>query len=128
MDARVAVEGNGPTKGKPVKMDLMLTGNDAFAVDVVASRVMGLSLEDVGYLNYIARRTDFSGDPIKVENLQISDVSKKFELPRIDLPVRAQMEIYKHEYLTKMLFCQLGIVKLFQRITKAYRGEEVEIG
>ncbi|HKZ88507.1 MAG TPA: DUF362 domain-containing protein, partial [Candidatus Bathyarchaeia archaeon] len=31
MDARVAMEGNGPTKGKPVNMNLMLTSNDAFA-------------------------------------------------------------------------------------------------
>ncbi len=128
MDARVALEGNGPTKGNPVKMDLMLTGNDAFSVDVVASEIMGLRLRDVGYLNYIARRTGFREDAITVENLQISEVTRKFDPPRIDLPVRAQMEIYKHEYLTKALFCQLGIVKLFQRITKAYRGEAVEVG
>jgi uncharacterized protein (DUF362 family) len=128
MDARVAMEGNGPTKGKPVRMDLMLTGNDAFALDLVASRIMGLSVNDVRYLSYIARRTDFSEDEIAVEGLKVSDVARKFEPPRIDLPVRAQMEIYKHEYLTKLLFCQLDIVKLFQRITKAYRGEEVEIG
>ncbi len=128
MDARVAMEGNGPTKGKSVRMDLMLTGNDAFALDLVASRIMGLSLNDVRYLSYIARRTDFSEDEIAVEGLKISDITRKFEPPRIDLPVRVQMEIYKHEYLTKLLFCQLDIVKLFQRITKAYRGEEVEVG
>ena len=128
MDARVAVEGNGPTKGKPVKMDLMLTGNDAFAVDVVASRIMGLSLKDVDHLKYIAHRTDLKEDSITVEGLQVSDVARRFEPPRIDLPVWAQMEIYKHEYLTKVLFCQLGVVKLFQRATKAYRGESVEIG
>jgi uncharacterized protein (DUF362 family) len=29
MDARIGIEGNGPTKGKPVKMNLMLTGDDA---------------------------------------------------------------------------------------------------
>jgi uncharacterized protein (DUF362 family) len=128
MDARVAVEGNGPTKGKPVKMDLMLTGNDAFAVDVIASRIMGLSLKDVGHLKYIAHRTGLKEDSIAVEGLSVSDVAHRFEPPRIDLPVRAQMEIYKHEYLTKVLFCQLGVVKLFQRVTKAYRGESVEIG
>ena len=128
MDARVAVEGNGPTKGKPVKMDFMLTGNDAFAVDVVASKIMGLSLEDVGYLSYIARKTGLLEDSVKVEGLQVTEVAHKFEPPRIDLPVRAQMEIYKHEYLTKVLFCQLDIVKIFQRLTKTYRGEPVEIG
>jgi uncharacterized protein (DUF362 family) len=128
MDARVAVEGNGPTKGKPVQMDLMLTGNDAFVVDVIASRIMGLDLKEVDHLNYIARRTGLSEDAVAVEGLQVSDVARRFEPPRIDLPVKAQMMIYRHEYLTKVLFCQLGVVKLFQRITKAYRGESVEIG
>ncbi len=128
MDARVGVEGNGPTKGNPVQMDLLLTGDDAFAVDVVASRIMGLKLRDVSYLNYIARRTGLTEEAITAEGLRVSDVARRFEPPRIDLPVKAQMEIYKHEYMTKVLFCQLGLVKIFQRITKAYRGESVEIG
>jgi uncharacterized protein (DUF362 family) len=127
MDARVAVEGNGPTKGKPVKMDLMLTSNDALALDVTALKIMGLSLEEVNYLNYIARKTGRHEDQVATEGLQVFDVARKFERPRIDLPVRAQMEIYKHEYLTKMLFCQLDVVKIFQRITKAYRQEPREL-
>jgi len=126
MDARVAVEGNGPTKGKPVKMNLMLTSNDALATDIVASKIMGLSLKEVSYLNYIARKTGLHEDEIAVHGLRVSDVARRFERPRIDLPVRAQMEIYKHEYLTKVLFCSLDVVKLFQRITNAYRQEPRE--
>jgi hypothetical protein len=38
------------------------------------------------------------------------------------------MEIYKHEFLTKMLFCSLDVVKLFQKITIAYRGKPIELG
>ncbi len=37
------------------------------------------------------------------------------------------MEIYKHETLTKILFCSLDVVKLFQKVTVAYRGEPVEM-
>jgi len=59
--------------------------------------------------------------------LQVDEVAHRFEPPRIDLPVKAQMEIYQHEYLTKLLFCSLGVVKLFQRITVAYRGQPIEI-
>jgi hypothetical protein len=122
------VEGNGPTKGKPVEMNLMLNSNDALALDVVASRIMGLTLKDVSHLNYVARRMGLREDTITVQGLPVSDFARKFEPPRIDLPVKAQMEIYKHEYLTKVLFCQLGVVKIFQRTTKAYRGEPVEVG
>ena len=126
MDARVAVEGNGPTKGKPVKMDLMLTSNDALATDIIASKIMGLSLKEISYLNYIAKRTGLTEQSISLKGLQVSEVQRNFERPKIDLPVKAQMEIYKHEYLTKVLFCSLDVVKLFQRMTQAYRQEPQE--
>ena len=55
MDARTGIEGNGPTKGKPVKMELMLTSNDALALDIIAAKVMMLDWKET-YLNYIANK------------------------------------------------------------------------
>jgi uncharacterized protein (DUF362 family) len=127
MDARIGIEGNGPTKGKPVKMGLMLTGNDALAVDVTAAKIMMLDWKET-YLNYIANKTGMRENDINVEGLPIAKVEHRFEPPRIDLPVKAQMIIYKHEYLTKFFFCSLDIVKLFQKITVDYRGKSIEIG
>jgi len=127
MDARVGIEGNGPTKGNPVKMDLMLTSNDALALDITATKIMRLDWKQT-YLNYIAAKTGLREEAIKVEGLQVNQVKHQFELPKIDLPVKAQMEIYKHEYLTKLLFCSLDVVKLFQKVTVAYRGEPIEVG
>jgi uncharacterized protein (DUF362 family) len=126
MDARVAIEGNGPTKGNPVKMDLMLTSNCALATDVIASKIMGLNMEEISHLNYIAKKTNLHDNAITVQGLQVSEVARKFERPRIDLPVKAQMMIYKHEFLTKAFFCSLGVVKLFQKATIAYRGRPIE--
>jgi uncharacterized protein (DUF362 family) len=125
MDARVGVEGNGPTKGKPVKMGLMLTSNCALATDIIAAKLMRLNWKET-YLNYIAQKTDFQEDAITVQGLQVSDVARKFEPPKIDLPVKAQMEIYKHEFLTKVFFCSLDVVKLFQKVTIAYRGRPIQ--
>ncbi|MGE5532908.1 MAG: DUF362 domain-containing protein [Bacillota bacterium] len=127
MDARVGIEGNGPTKGKPVKLDLLLTGNDALAIDIVSTQIMMLNWKET-YLNYIARRTNFKAETIQVEGLKISEVEHRFEQPKIDLPVKAQMMIYQHEYLTKALFCSLDIVRLFQKVTMAYRGENAQVG
>ncbi len=127
MDARIGIEGNGPTKGKPVKMGLMLTGNDALAVDITTAKVMMLDWKET-YLSYIANKTGLHEDDIGVEGLSISKVEHRFEPPQIDLPVKAQMMIYQHEYLTKVFFCSLDIVKLFQKVTMAYRGKPVEIG
>jgi hypothetical protein len=30
--------------------------------------------------------------------------------------------------LTKLLFCSLDVVKLFQKVTAAYRGTPIEVG
>ncbi len=125
MDARVGIEGNGPTKGNPVKMDLILTSNCALAIDVAATRTMRLNWKET-YLHYIAQKVGFREETVNMQGLRIADVARKFEPPRIDLPVKAQMEIYKHEFLTKVFFCSLGVVKLFQKITTAYRGRAVQ--
>ncbi|MGD0069945.1 MAG: DUF362 domain-containing protein [Candidatus Bathyarchaeia archaeon] len=125
MDARIGIEGNGPTKGKPVKMDLILTSNDALAIDITATKIMELDWKQT-YLNYIAKKTGLQEEAIVVQGLQVNEVMRKFEPPSIDLPVKAQMKIYQHEFLTKMLFCSLDVVKLFQKITIAYRGEPIE--
>jgi uncharacterized protein (DUF362 family) len=125
MDARVGIEGNGPTKGKPVKMDLMLTSNDALAIDITAAKIMSLDWKQT-YLNYIAKKAGLQEEAIAVQGLQVNEVMRKFELPSIDLPVKAQMKIYQHEFLTKMLFCSLDVVELFQKITIAYRGKPIE--
>jgi uncharacterized protein (DUF362 family) len=127
MDARIGIEGNGPTKGKPVKMGLILTSNDALAVDIVAAKVMMIDWKDT-YLSYVAKKTGFNSEEINVEGLQVTEVAQRFELPQIDLPVKAQIMIYQHEYLTKFFFCSLDIVRLFQKITMAYRGESTQIG
>jgi uncharacterized protein (DUF362 family) len=125
MDARVGLEGNGPTKGIPVSMGLVLTGTDALATDIVAAQVMKLDWQST-YLGYVAGKTGLSDVDIAVKGVPIVEVARRFLLPRIDLPVKAQMEIYKHEYLTKLFFCSLPVVKLFQKVTVAYRGEPVE--
>ncbi|MEM3378031.1 MAG: DUF362 domain-containing protein [Candidatus Bathyarchaeia archaeon] len=128
MDARVAIEGNGPTKGTPVKMGLMLTSNCALAIDLVAAKIMGLDIEEVDYLRYVAQKENLQADDINVQGLQIADAMRRFRRPKIDLPVKAQAVIYKHELLTKMFFCSLGFVKLLQRATIAYRGKPLETG
>jgi uncharacterized protein (DUF362 family) len=125
MDARVGIEGNGPTKGVPVPMGLVLTGNDALATDIVATQIMKLPWKDT-YLNYIAQQTHLAETDISVCGVPVAQVAHRFAPPNIDLPVRAQMEIYKHEYLTKLFFCSLPIVRMFQKVTVAYRGEAVE--
>jgi uncharacterized protein (DUF362 family) len=121
MDAITAMEGNGPTKGKPVKMNLILTSDDALAVDMTATKLMGIDWREIGHLNHAALKTGLGEEHIKVTGCSIADHTRRFELPRIDLPVQAQLQIYKSPLLTKVLFCQIGLVKIFQKATNTYR-------
>ena len=41
MDAIVAMEGNGPSSGRPRTLGLLMAGEDAVAVDAAAARVIG---------------------------------------------------------------------------------------
>lgn len=124
MDATVAMEGNGPTKGKPVNMDLMLTSDCALAADIVATRIMGLNWERIDYLSHIAEKTGFKEKTIRLSGLQVSDVMRRFERPKMDLAVQAQIKIYESQMLTKLFFSSLDVVKIFQKITVAYRQME----
>jgi uncharacterized protein (DUF362 family) len=55
LDGFVAMEGAGPVDGVPVPWGVALAGVDALAVDVLAARLMGFALREVGYLSYCAQ-------------------------------------------------------------------------
>jgi uncharacterized protein (DUF362 family)/ferredoxin len=54
MDGIVAMEGAGPYAGKPRKLGLVLAGADIFAVDWVASSIIGYDPLDIPYLRVAA--------------------------------------------------------------------------
>ncbi|MFX0117641.1 MAG: DUF362 domain-containing protein [Candidatus Hodarchaeota archaeon] len=54
IDGVEGMEGNGPIGGTPVAHNIALAGQDAVAVDSMCCRLMGIPLENVGYLNYCA--------------------------------------------------------------------------
>jgi len=54
IDGLVGMEGNGPTDGTPVEHGFACAGPDMVAVDRVTSHLMGVNIEDIGYLSYLA--------------------------------------------------------------------------
>jgi len=55
IDGRIGLEGQGPIIGRPVRMDTLLAGTDAFAVDQAASRLMGIEPKAVPHLRQISK-------------------------------------------------------------------------
>ncbi|MEM2889255.1 MAG: DUF362 domain-containing protein [Candidatus Bathyarchaeia archaeon] len=121
MDALTAMEKNGPTRGTPVKTCLILSSKCPLALDIVATKIMGIDWKEINHLNYIARKVELKEEDVKTVGYDLAKVRRKFALPIADLPVRLQHEIFKHDFLTKTLFCNPNFIKLCQKLLVYYR-------
>ena len=54
IDGVEGMQGNGPVNGFAVDHRIALAGQDAVAIDSLCAKMMGIPLENVGYLNYCA--------------------------------------------------------------------------
>lgn len=85
MDAITAVEGNGPAKGFPKKMNLIITSNNVVACDATALQIMGLDAKKVAHVKLAA---DVNLGPLNGYRLtgeRISEVFSSFALPKRDI-------------------------------------------
>ena len=67
------MEGNGPIAGTAVDHRIALAGFDVIAVDSMCARLMGVQLENVGYLNYCAAAGIGNVDRNKIEIIGSED-------------------------------------------------------
>lgn len=88
MDAVVAMEGYGPTAGRPKKMGLIIAGKSPFNVDIVASNLIGLKARHIPTIRKAAERAlcsfelkdiEITGEVI--DNVKITD----FKIPTFRL-------------------------------------------
>ncbi|MBN1335445.1 MAG: DUF362 domain-containing protein [Deltaproteobacteria bacterium] len=85
LDAVVAMEGQGPSAGRPRRLGLLLASPSATALDVVATRIVGLPPSRVTTLAPAAARGIGPASPEEVEQVgeRIEDVAvPDFEPPR----------------------------------------------
>ena len=54
IDGVEGMQGNGPSSGFAVDHRIALAGDDVVAIDTLCCKLMGIPLENVGYLNYCA--------------------------------------------------------------------------
>jgi uncharacterized protein (DUF362 family) len=76
IDGVEGMEGNGPIKGTPVDHRIALAGFDAVAVDSMCTRLMGIPLENVGYINYCASAGLGNMDKDRIEIIGGKDPDK----------------------------------------------------
>ena len=84
MDGVVAMEGNGPGSGDPLKVGLIMASPSALALDAVAASVAGLPVQRNPVLYQAANRgLEGAGmDQIQVHGAAVESVRTVFELPK----------------------------------------------
>jgi uncharacterized protein (DUF362 family) len=85
IDASSAMEGDGPTGGTLVDMGLIIAGTNPLAADMVATKLMGFSLEEVPHIDLGQKAGLGPGnmDEIEVRGEKIEDVRRTFQRPNI---------------------------------------------
>lgn len=95
VDAVVGMEGEGPTTGDPVDLGLIIAGDDAVAVDLVASAVMCWDPMEVG-TNFIAAERGLGSaslEEIEVVGVPVEEAVHPFRKPRTHQDGQAFIDI-----------------------------------
>jgi uncharacterized protein (DUF362 family) len=85
VDGSMAMEGNGPSDGTLVKMDVIVAGADPVATDMVASSIMGFETAEVPTFAWAnkAGLGPASLEAIEVRGEQVEAVRRKFVRPQV---------------------------------------------
>jgi len=85
IDGSMAMEGDGPTGGNLLKMDIIIAGTNLLATDMVAARIMGFEISDVPHLVLAARAGMTPSDPgqIEIRGELAESVAYKFAKPNV---------------------------------------------
>ncbi len=85
IDGSMAMEGNGPTDGELVKMDVIIAGANPLATDLVAANVMGFEPHEVPTFVWAnkAGMQPQALDEIEVRGAKIEEVRRNFVRPTL---------------------------------------------
>lgn len=76
IDGVEGMQGNGPSRGFVADHRIALAGEDPFAIDSICARLMGIPLENVGYLNFGAADNLGIVDRDKIDIIGNKDIDK----------------------------------------------------
>lgn len=104
MDATTGMEGNGPAKGIPVEMNLLLAGFNPIAVDDVVTNIISIKKNAVGHIKLAKKNMEYDENKLNILGESIEEVNRPFLLPYIDLSVKIQLLVFRSYLLTYLCF------------------------
>ncbi|TFF63730.1 MAG: DUF362 domain-containing protein, partial [Promethearchaeota archaeon] len=105
VDGYLCQEGDGPSKGDVVKMDLILAGFDGVALDSVVSHIIGLDPKEVVH---IVKAKEKGLGTMDLENIEIigesiESVKREFKIPRAK-PISMPLPKWLADYVGNKIF------------------------
>jgi uncharacterized protein (DUF362 family) len=128
MDATVAMEGNGPNRGVPLPMELVLASSDLLSIDKTSAEIMGINWIDVSHLHLIDKYLR-EEKKIQIVGEKIEPLRRLFVRPYLDLAVKAQLWVYTNYFLTRLCFgtplfnTLQACMKIYRRIDREIKGK-----
>jgi len=85
VDSLIAMEGAGPSKGIPVKRNLIIVGEDPFLVDMACAKLAGFSYREIRPLRAAEDLGLITPERIRyTDGLDVSNYVKKFKRPKVN--------------------------------------------
>ena len=109
MDAVVAMEGNGPSNGRPVHLGRILASDNAVAMDAAAIHILGQKPWSVPHLDIAGKRGLGPLDPEKMSIRGKLEQVKKFRFPGTFVPGLAGVLL--NRYLARWVNCLPEVVQ-----------------
>ncbi|HHW01522.1 MAG TPA: DUF362 domain-containing protein [Thermoanaerobacterales bacterium] len=82
IDGIVAMEGSGPSAGVPRKLGVLIVSQDGIAADFVASKIIGLKINDFPLLKCAVNRGLFREDEVEIVGDKLEEIMvKDFKFP-----------------------------------------------
>lgn len=99
VDGLIAMEGNGPSDGLPVRMDTIIAGTDPYLIDMVCAEMVGMPYTEVTYLKVAEEQGLITPDHKEtLRNLDLTDFKRDLLRPDVPLIVRVVCNPHLQKY------------------------------
>jgi uncharacterized protein (DUF362 family)/Pyruvate/2-oxoacid:ferredoxin oxidoreductase delta subunit len=99
VDGLIAMEGNGPSDGLPVRMDTIIAGTDPYFIDMVCAEMVGMPYREVTYLKVAEELGLITSDHKKaLRDLDLGDFKRDLLKPDVSFIVKVVCNPHLQKY------------------------------
>lgn len=104
MDGIDAMEGHGPTRGKAIRMNILIGGKNPAAIDTVVAKIMDIPLKDVPHIEYARKMLNVNKVNVKCDGITLEKCIRKFKRPQLDPITATKMWVWRHRIPNNVFF------------------------